>query len=152
MQFVAYPLKGVNDIEFGMTAKMVKEKMSGELEIGDIRATSKDHPTYSYPNEPVFFYFDGDGHLDSIEFCHGADVLIGGVNILDMPVQTAIGAMLKLDPNAIVDDDSVVSPELSIAIWCPHLGDPEDEEPVETILIGKPGYYDDLQANDAPTR
>jgi hypothetical protein len=67
MIFIAHPLKGVNDIEFGMTAVMVGQRMSGELEVGDFRAKSKDHPTYYYPDEPVFFYFDESGHLGGVD-------------------------------------------------------------------------------------
>lgn len=145
MKFTAYPLKGVNDIEFGMTAQMVGARMHGRLEIGDFRATSTDHPTYYYPDEPVFFYFDEHGHLEGIEFCEGADVLLGGLNFLELPVRVAFAALAKLDPQTVVDHEGAQSPQLSIALWCPNLTDPEDPEPVESILFARPGYYDASQ-------
>lgn len=157
MKFMVEPLKGiiivrpmheVKRIELGMTAEMVGQRMSGELEIGDIRATSKDHPTYYYPEEPVFFYFDESGHLDGIEFCSGADVLIGGVNLLELPVRRALDALIKLDPDTVVDDEGATSHRLSLAIWCPNLDDEEDEEPVESFLIAVPGYFDFLKSGD----
>jgi hypothetical protein len=141
MIFKAYPHKGVNDIEFGMTSAMVGERMTGRLEIGDIRATSKDHPTYSYPDVPVFFYFDGEGYLDSIEFCRGADVLLGGINFLNLPVREALSALQRLDPDMVMEVDGAKSRALDLALWCPNLDEEDDEEPVETLLIGAPGYY-----------
>lgn len=148
MDFAAYPLKGVNDIEFGMTAEMVGQRMSGELEIADIRARSPDHPTYYYPHVPVFYYFDENGHLEGIEFCEGADVRIGGINLLKLPVRAAIEAMTKLDSETVVDDQGAVSHRLSFGIWCPNIDDEEDEEPVETFLIARQGYYDYLKSTD----
>jgi hypothetical protein len=144
MQFLAYPLRGVNDIEFGMSAEMVGERMTGELEIGDIRAKSKDHPTHFYPGEPVFFYFDADGHLEGVEFCEGADVRLGSINLLELPVREAIAVMKKLDADTVVDDQGAVSHRLSFGIWCPNIDDEQDEEPVETVLIARQGYYDYL--------
>lgn len=143
MRFIAHPNKGANDIEFGMTAEMVAQRMTGELDIGDIRATSKDHPTYSYPEVPVFFYFDEDGHLEGIEFCAGANALLGGINLLNLSVREAITALTQLDPMTVVDHDGATSHKLSLSIWCPHIGDEEDPEPVETLLLGRPGYFDE---------
>ncbi|MFM6950289.1 MAG: hypothetical protein ACKOW1_04610 [Novosphingobium sp.] len=86
MDFTLYPLKGVDDIEFGMNSEMVGRLMNGRLTIGNIRAVSADHPTYAYPDVPVFFYFDSDGHLDSIEFCRGSEIDLYGVNLFDFTV------------------------------------------------------------------
>ena len=61
MLFTVFPLKAVNQIEFGMTAEIVREKMSGRLATGDIRARSKDHPTDYYQDEGAFFYYDEEG-------------------------------------------------------------------------------------------
>jgi hypothetical protein len=151
MQFTAYPLKGVNDIEFGMTAQMVGDRVNSELEIGDFRSKSPNHPTYYYPNELVFFYFDEDGHLEGIEFCYGSNVQIGDINLLNLPVRSAISALTKIDPQTLVDDEGAVSHRLSIGIWCPNLGDEEDEEPVETLLIGRFGYFDDQMPSTTPS-
>lgn len=141
MPFVLQPLKGVNDIEFGMTAEMVDARMEGRLTIGNIRNRSPDHPTYCYDDVPVFFYFDEDGHLDSIEFCRGSDIDLFGINPFNLTVRQALDFMTSLDPDAVIDRDGAFSHKYSLAIWCPHLGDEEDEEPVETVLIAKPGYY-----------
>lgn len=145
MAFSAYPLKGVDDIEFGMTAEMVGERMAGRLVVGNIRATSPDHPTYSYPDVPVFFYFDEEGHLDGIEFCAGAEVHIGGMNPLLLSVKEAISTLRKIDPELTVDADGAKSTRLSIAIWCPYIGDAEDPEPVETLMLAIPGYFDNVK-------
>lgn len=139
MSFTLHVLRGVDDIEFGMTAEMVGQRMEGPLEIGNIRATSPEHPTYSYPDVPVFFYFDEDGHLEGIEFCRGADVTIAGVNILNLSVRQALAFMKRLDPDTVIDNDGAASHKFSLEIWCPHIGDEEDKEPVETVLISKPG-------------
>lgn len=145
MHFSAYPLKGVNDIEFGITSEMLEQKMSGRLEIGDIRAKSIDHPTYSYPDIPVFFYFDEEGFLEAIEFCEGSNAFLGDTNFLTMGVREAISAMKTLDPDTVIDDQGAVSHRLSFGIWCPNI-DEEDEEPVETFLIARAGYFDFLRS------
>lgn len=141
MRFFANPNRGVNDIEFGMTAGMVRQRMSGSLETGDIRAKSKEHPTDSYPDVPVFFYYDSEGHLEAIEFCSGADVLLGTVNPLNLPTTEAIAFLRRLDPDLEVDDDGAVSRRLSLAIWVPFMGDEEEGEHVETLLLAVPGAY-----------
>ena len=145
MLFTVFPLKAVNQIEFGMTAEIVREKMSGRLATGDIRARSKDHPTDYYQDEGAFFYYDEEGFLDAVEFASGANVILGGVRPLELPVGQAIAAMSKLDPNMIVDDEGAFSRRLSLGIWCPSI-DEGDDEPVESFLVGKPGYYDFLDA------
>lgn len=41
----------------------------------------------------------------------------------------------------MIDGGGAISHKFSLAIWCPNLADEEDEEPVETVLIGKPGFF-----------
>lgn len=141
MVFILHPLRGANDIEFGMTAEMVGARMPGIPDIGDIRATSIDHPTYIYDEVPAFFYFDEEGHLDSIEFCRGSSIDLAGLNLFELTVRQALEFMRQIDPDTVINLDGAISNKLSLAIWCPHLGNKEDEEPIETVLIGKPGYY-----------
>ena len=141
MRFLAFPNRGVNDIEFGMTADMVRERMSGNLVTGDFRAKSKGHPTDSYPDVPVFFYYDEEGHLEAIEFGSGADVLLGTVNPLNLSTSEAISFFRRLDPDLVIDDDGAASSRLGAAIWVPFMGDEEEGEHVETFLIGVPGAY-----------
>ncbi|MFM6950288.1 MAG: hypothetical protein ACKOW1_04605 [Novosphingobium sp.] len=49
--------------------------------------------------------------------------------------------MRRIDPDTVIDGGGAISHKFSLAIWCPNLADEEDEEPVETVLIGKPGFF-----------
>ncbi len=152
MAFVLHPIRGVNDIEFGMTADMVGARMPGVPEIGDFRATSIDNPAYCYDDVPVFFYFDEGGCLDSIEFCRGSEIDLYGVNPFNFTVCQALELMQRIDPDTVIDGEGAISHKFSLAIWCPNLGDEEDEEPVETVLIGKPGFYEMLYGQPVSDR
>jgi hypothetical protein len=54
MAFKIYPLKGVNDIEFGMHVQDVRKLIDRQFSTGDIRAKSKEFPT-DYNIQEGFF-------------------------------------------------------------------------------------------------
>lgn len=139
MDFVFHPLKGVNDLEFGMDELSVHQRMGIVPE--KFRRGGEKFPSDHYAAEGAFAYYDDEGHLEAFEVSRRSRALIGGVDILALPVRQALEFMQRLDPNAVIDRDGAISHKYSLAIWCPHLGDEEDEEPVEAALVGKPGYY-----------
>lgn len=141
MTYKIYLLKGVNQIEFGMPVQRVREIIGNNFSTGDIRAKSKDYPTDYILNERVFFYYDETGHLEAVEFASGADIALGGINPLAMNWGQARALIVKLDPDAMIDDEGAESRKFSMAVWCPD-ADEGDNLPVESFLVGRPGYYD----------
>jgi hypothetical protein len=141
MSYTIYPLKGVNQIEFGMPVQRVRDLIGNDFLTGDVRAKSKDYPTDYILEDKVFFYYDETGHLEAVEFAAGASILLGGINPLSINWGQAREIMLKLDPDAVIDDEGAESRKLSLAIWCPD-ADEGDDASVESFLVGRPGYYD----------
>jgi len=143
VDFVVHPLKGVNDIEFGMTAPQVRSKINAAPEQKAHRATSKEYPSDFYPDLGLFCDYDEEGHLETVEFVLAGRPFLGGVNILTLPFGLAADLLRRLDPQVTLEPDAAVSRRLSMAIWSSDLPD-GDHVPVETFLVGRPGYYDDM--------
>ena len=142
MNFVVHPLKGVNDIEFGMTSAQVRAKVNVAPEPDLHRATSKEFPSDFFPDLGFFCDYDDEGHLETIEFVLAGRPVLGGVNILSLPFHLAAEVLSRLDPQVVRAPDMVTSRRLSLSVWS---SDPEDEGiPVEAFLIGRPGYFDDV--------
>lgn len=141
MDFVLKLLKGANGLEFGMTEQAVHDRMKVAPE--KFRRHDEAFMSDYYVSDGAFAYYDDQGHLDAIEVSTPSRAILGGVDILALPVRQALAFVKQLDPDTKIDNGSVISHKYSLAIWCPHLGDEEDEEPVEAVLVGKPGYYQD---------
>jgi len=148
MEYVVHTLKGVNSIEFGMTVDEVRNIMSGQFETfrrgGAFEPAMNDHPSDFYTEEGVFCYYDTEGHLEAMEFTNRARVLLGGVNVFELPIGRAVELLTRLDPEAVVDWEGAVSHGLSLAVWSPEASEDENA-PVESFLTGRPGYYDDVE-------
>jgi hypothetical protein len=60
-----------------------------------------------------------------------------------------VALLSRLDPQAVEEGGSTISRRLSLAIWAPDDDEEGEFAPVETVLTGRPGYYDTL---DSPER
>lgn len=140
MDFAISPLKGANNIEFGMDAADVRHLIGESPE--EFRRHDEVYPSDHFVETGVFGYYDAEGHLEALEFTKPARALIGIVNVLELPFGQAVSMMKQIDENAVVDRDSAVSQRLSMAFWS-SAGFKEPNEPVETVLAGRAGYYDD---------
>jgi len=152
MEFAIHPLKGVNDIQFGMTEGKVRELMRGATittRRGDIvNETGHIWASEIYYHEGVRFDYDEGGHLEAAEFFKPAVVLIGGVRILDLSFGQALSTLARIDPNIAIEEDGATSFELALGIWVEDAGKGANS-PIETFLVGRPGYYDFLRQGTA---
>lgn len=139
MDFTFHPLKGANDLEFGMSENVVHQRMVIIPE--KFRRHDESFASDHYVSGGAFAYYDDEGHLEAIEVAEPSRAILGDVNILALPVQQALDFIKRIDPDAVIDSDGVISYKYSLAVWCPHLGDEDDEEPVGAVLVGRPGYY-----------
>lgn len=145
MDFIVHPLKGANAVEFGMRSDQVKAAMNAPSVSGDIRAASKEFPTDYFEEAGLFAYYDAEGFLDGLEFVEPSRPLLQGVNMLTLSVEMATDLLKRMDAGTIVESDGAVSRRLSIGIWSSEAFEGDKNVPVEAFLIGRPGYYDDVQ-------
>jgi hypothetical protein len=143
MDYIIHPLRGINEIQFGMHANDVRNLMN--IPNKPFRRGNEEFPSDSFENSNIFCYYDQDGHLEAMEFASESQVFIGGVNPLNMPGSQAIDTISRLDSSAVIDSEGIVSRQLSLALWCPSIKD-EPDQPAESILVGRSGYYDFLDA------
>lgn len=143
MDFKVSPLKGVNEIEFGMNAEVVQKHMNIAPE--KFRRHDEIFPSDHYVEVGAFGYYDADGNLEAMEFTNPSRVFFGEANILDLPFGQAASLLKQIDPEVVSDKDMVMSKKFSLSIWS-SAGFDEENEPVEAFLVGRSGYYDFLDA------
>lgn len=145
VKYVIYPLKGANDIEFGMHVSEVRQKMKSIPE--EFRRHREIHPSDHYVEEGVFCYYDPDGHLEALEFDRIAQVFLGDTDLFKLPVGRMISMLKQLDPEtAQYEPGGALSRHLSLGIHTPDDDDEGEHAPVESVLTGRPGYYDVLDS------
>lgn len=144
MDFVVHPLKGVNDIEFGMTPEQVRPKLGDDFEIVTHRGRNEESRSDFYADLGLFCDYDEFGHLEAIEFVLSGRPFLGSISMLTLTVSTATELLARLDPQMVVEPDGAVSVPLSLAIWSSESSDEDKDVRVETFLVGRPGYYDFL--------
>lgn len=138
MEFTIYPLKGANDIEFGMLSqdvrKIVGEKPNSFTKFDEV------HPSDHFVAAGLLGYYDDQGHLEALEFVTPSKPMFGLTSMLDLSFDQAASLMKQVDPDVVVLPDMVTSNRLSLSIWS-SAGFEDGYEPVEAFLIGRAGYY-----------
>jgi hypothetical protein len=148
MDYLLHPLKGANNIEFGMTNIAVRNIIDSEFE--EFRRGNEIFPSDIFQDNSVFCYYDAGGHLEAMEFSGSSRPLLGGINLLSLDFKHLLILLSKLDPALEVDRAGAISRKLSIGIYAPRAVDEEiSEAVVEAVLIGRPGYYDFLDSSGA---
>jgi hypothetical protein len=143
MDMKIYPLRGVNNIEFGMHAKFVRNNIGKEFK--EFRRGSEVYPSDYFEKEGIFCYYDSEGRLDAMEFHRPARVFLGGVNLLSLHFNQIMAFLSKLDSRFLTDGDGADFRTISIGVYAPGaLDEDEGDVPVEAILVGRENYYDFL--------
>jgi hypothetical protein len=141
MDFIIHPLKGINDIEFGMKKEEVRQLIG--VSPVEFRRHDEAHLSDHFENEGAFAYYDADGHLEAMEFSPPSRALLGVVNVLDLPFGQAASLLNRIDSKLVTDKDMVTSKRYCLSLWS-SAGFEEKDEPVEALLVGREGYYDSL--------
>lgn len=80
-------------------------------------------------------FYDKNNICEAIEFFKEYPLSFNGNNVMGMNRQEVKNILLKLDNDMEEDSYGVISNALSIGISCL-------DDKVETVLVGKQGYYD----------
>ena len=145
MDYSIHPLKGVNQIEFGTHAEVVRKSIGGDFE--QFRRWKEIYPSDHFDEQGVFCYYDPDGHLEAFEFHEPARVFLSKVNLLSLHFSQAMALLTRLDQEFSRDLDGADFRNLSIGIYAPRAEDDEDV-PVEGVLVGRSCYYDEFFSSD----
>lgn len=143
MEFHIAPLIGANSIRFGMTPSDIQRIVKKDPE--KFRRGKEINPSDFYVEDGFFCYYDdSEGLLEALEFASGCTVIIDGVDLFKLTFGAAVNSLRKIDPDIVVEGDSITSHLLSLGVWSP-LAYEDENEPLESILVGRPGYYDFLK-------
>ncbi|MDE2619765.1 MAG: hypothetical protein KGL54_06335 [Sphingomonadales bacterium] len=143
MAYQIFPLKGCDDIEFGMTRDQVRARFSEPALEDDLHDGME--PCDWYHSLGICFEYDLEYHLQAIEFFEPAKPVLNGVSVLDLTL-AQMGTMLaRLDPSTVEEDYVATAYDLAIGVWAEDQDDIGPDAPLTTFLIGKPGYYDEFR-------
>ena len=140
MNYVIHPLRGVDQIEFGMTPQQTRSRMKGDFELFK-RTPQVSFPSDYFPEEHAFFYYDVSGLLQAIEFAPPAQPTIGGLDLFGLTFGQAVTKLRLLDNSLEEDADGAIARRLGVSIWAPLAKD-DRNAPVESVLVFRKGYYD----------
>ena len=125
--WIAIPMKKVNDIEFGMERSEVRKKFA-------VPAREFKKSKYSKRTTDDFgschVYYDGNDKCEAVEIFDEVAVYVDDKKIFPVTVEE----VKKIIPDLVEEEDSYISEKLSIGIYAP-------DDKMESILIGCEGYY-----------
>ena len=152
MDYYIHPLKGVNEIAFGMSRFQARRHMGSSAEL--VRRGGEGVPSDYFVDEGIFFEYDDKETLSAIEITRGSRLLLHAQSVFDLDVEQCFAFLKLIDPYTILDDDGVTSHSLSIGVWVPFMEADEDDDgeydydgygkpgQIESIMIGRLGYFD----------
>lgn len=125
--WIAIPMKKVNDIEFGMERSEVRKKFAVPVREFKKSKYSK-RTTDDFGSCHV--YYDGNDKCEAVEIFDEVAVYVDDKKIFPVTVEE----VKKIIPDLVEEEDSYISEKLSIGIYAP-------DDKMESILIGCEGYY-----------
>lgn len=144
MDFQLHPLKGVNDIEFGMTMDMVRARMTGTRDTFDRHKNGCLEDMYD--DIGASFSYDLEGHLEFCQFFRPARAWLGGIDVLGLTMAEVVVLMKRLDPSTADEDDTEPTAfDLAMAPWSDDPDGLGDQAVITVFGLGKPGYYDEFR-------
>lgn len=139
MKFQISSLKGVNGIEFGMSRNEVRRHFDSQPR-SFMRSPQDSSPCDYFESQGVFFYYDGVGHLEAVEFASPAQPSVENLKLLGMGLDEATAALSGFDSEVEKEPDGAVAYQLGVSIYAP-LAKENPAAPVESVLAFRPGYY-----------
>ena len=125
--WIAIPMKKVNDIEFGMERSEVRKRFAVPVREFKKSKYSK-RTTDDFGSCHV--YYDGNDKCEAVEIFDEVAVYVDDKKIFPVTVEE----VKKIIPDLVEEEDSYISEKLSIGIYAP-------DDKMESILIGCEGYY-----------
>jgi hypothetical protein len=138
MKFDIHPLKGLNELQFGMEPEIARSTLPGEFK--SFKRTPKSvFPSDFFEDLGVFIYYKLPGYVEAMELSEPAQALFSGVNLLSVSYSDCRKIFLGVDAKTLPAEDSVTSYELGISVYYP---DGEESESAESVLVFEKGYFD----------
>ena len=136
MDLEIFPHIGVGNIRFNMPRDEVQKRIKGPFRT--VRtSTLRDY----YHDIGVFCGYDSADLLEYMEFASPARPVIAGMEFLGLPFREAFDMLRVLDSTVEADNNGATSFRFGVGMWNPA-GKKNLEEPVETVIAFRPGYYD----------
>lgn len=139
------PLKGVGPLTFGMTRDEVRGALGppGE-EFVRSPQFAPGCTEWIYGASEVFVGFDPAGRCESVMLCPPGDARLNGVSLLSGSAADAWAYLKRLDADASVENESLTSLKVGLAIYGPDVGTEFEEwgEPALSVLAFRKGYCD----------
>ena len=128
MRIDVIPTKKVNGVEFGMDREKVRALLGNAIEFYKFEDDDNSTDDFGF----CHVYYDKDDRCEAIEIFNDSQVFYNNNLIFPTNFEDAI----KTIPDLNMDDDGLVSYSQSIGVYAP------DGE-MESILLGKDGYYEE---------
>jgi len=139
MELRISPLKGVGQIDFGMSPKEVRSNIGSDPKSFK-RTPQSAFPCDYFASEGAFFYYDSDGRLEAVEFAPPARPTIDNLSIIGLGFSEAVAMLSRLDTHVEREVDGAIAHQLGISIYAPLAKD-DPSAPVESVIAFRPGYY-----------
>jgi hypothetical protein len=134
------PRAGAGPIVFGMPHERVQAVL-GPPDERLVRSPYSEEVEWLYHSRGVFVGFGPDGRCVQITLLPESHAELAGIDILRVAAQTAWESLRRLDPSASVEYESLVSRQVCVSIYAPHIGE-DPEEPASNVMVFGPGYLD----------
>jgi hypothetical protein len=134
---------GVGAVRFGQTREIVR-RFFKEKPTEFFKAPDDPVKTDYFESDGVFIFYNANDTCEAVEFCKPAIVTWQNKQLLPLPLGELLDYMRSQDNN--LDEEDTVSGFLSYKNGIGgYIEDIEElEEPAETIICFRRGYYDEL--------
>ena len=138
MDFSIIPLKGVGNVEFGMSPDEVRRR------VGSSFRSFKRSPQAAFPCDyfdqlGMFCYYDSEGELEAVEMSSPAGQRLT-VSIFSNDFGSAARSLAGFGEQIKRENDGVIAYEAGVSIYAPLAKD-NPTASVESVLAFRAGYY-----------
>ncbi len=140
MDFNVEPLIGAGQLRFGMSQDEIRRQMASPYK-SFLKSLSSKMPTDSFLEDAVHVFYTDGGNCEAIEFYAPSRVMLKSRNLLGVPYSEVKYLVSELDENLDEDSAGFSSHLLGVAVYAPSCEEYPDD-PTESVLVFKKGYYD----------
>lgn len=138
MKFSIEPYVGVGKIKLGMNQEDIHEVLNEEPSRFK-KFQDDEYETEAYEN--FYVYYKKNGTCEAIEFFSPANVMLNGINLLELPFKDIEKYFLKIDENVVIEETGLTSYKYGVGIYAPYALD-EPLEKAEGVIVFEKGYYE----------
>ncbi|QAA31082.1 hypothetical protein [Clostridium manihotivorum] len=138
MNYIIKPYDSIGMISLGMSRESVREIFDNkfrEFRKNQFSENTTDDFMYCH------VYYDTNNICEAVELFEPAEVSFNEFEILGVSYNLVEEFFRKLDNSIDINDAGFTSYKYGIGIFAPYAID-EPEEPVESVIVFKQGYYE----------